>query len=248
MNSRLWRLWTAVFVVGFPVVCWGASPDPLLKAIDLQASYLGVDFSAEYTVVQKKADQGESSTTLALFRRDAEDKYVLVILKPDADKGKGMLRAGNTLEKYDPISRRFDVSSAKDRFQNSNARFSDFNASTLAKDYVIVKKTAEKLGKFDTTVLTLEAQNNEVSFSRVKLWVTSDQLIRMREDYSLSGQLLRSTAIPTYKKIGTRSVPDNIVMIDKLSGERTLISIANPRFDKLGELVFSRDYLEKLRR
>jgi len=219
-----------------------------LKAVDLQASYLGVDFSAEYTVVQKKADQGESSTTLAVFRRDSQDKYVLVILKPDADKGKGILRSGNTLEKYDPISRRFDVSSAKDRFQNSNMRFSDFNASTLAVDYKVIKKTSEKLGKLDTTVLTLEAQNNEVSFSRVKIWVTSDNLIRMREDYSLSDQLLRSTAIPKYVKIGSRSVPVNIVMVDNLSGERTLITISNPQFEKLGELIFSRDYLEKLRR
>lgn len=249
MRSLLRRLWTALFVLVLSAGAWAAQPDPLLTAIDIQASYLGTDFSAEYTIVQKKTDQGESSTTLAVFRRDSEDKYVLVLLKPDADKGKGILRIGNNLWKYDPISRRFDVTSAKDRFQNSNARFSDFNASTLAKGYKIVEKSSEKLGKLETTVLTLDAQNDEVTFSRIKLWVTTaDNLIRKREDYSLSGQLLRTTAIPSYTKIGTRSVPNTVVMLDQLSGERTLISIANPRFEKLGELIFSQAYLEKLRR
>jgi hypothetical protein len=100
----------------------------------------------------------------------------------------------------------------------------------------------------DTTVLTLDGRNEEVTFPRIKLWVTADNLIRKREDYSLSGQLLRTTAIPSYTKIGTRSVPNNVVMLDQLSGERTLITIATPRFEKLGELIFSQAYLEKLRR
>lgn len=249
MNSRFRRFWAALILSVVPVLAFSAPLDPLLSAIDVQASYLGVDFSAEYTIVQKKPDQGETSTSLAVFRRDSEDKYVLVLLAPDADKGKGILRIGNNLWKYDPISRRFDVTSAKDRFQNSNARFSDFNASTLARDYRTVEKATEKLGKLDTTVLTLVAQNDEATFSRMKLWVTTaDNLIRKREDYSLSGQLLRTTVIPAYTKIGTRAVPNTATMVDQLSGERTVISIANPRFEKLGELIFSQAYLEKLRR
>jgi len=247
LNSRFLGLWVALLSLGFPLAV-SALPDATLTAIDVQASYLGIDFSAEYTIVQKKADQGESSTTVAVFRRDSEDKYVLVLLKPDADKGKGMLRIGNNLWKYDPLSRRFDVTSAKDRFQNSNARFSDFNASTLAKDYKIQGQSQETLGKMETTVLSLEAQNDEVTFPRIKLWVTDDNLIRKREDFSLSGQLLRTTAIPTYTKMGTRSVPNKVVMLDQLSGERTLISIANPRFEKLGDLIFSQSYLERLQR
>ncbi len=246
MKSRFRWLGAALFVLG-TAGAFGQQ-DALLAAIDVQASYLGVDFSGEYTIVQKKTDQGETSTTLAVFRRDSEDKYVLVFLKPEADKGKGILRIGNNLWKYDPISRRFDVSSAKDRLQNTNARFSDFNASTLEKDYKLVAKTSEKLGKLDTTVVTLDARNDEVTFPRIKLWVTADKLIRKREDFSLSGQLLRTTAIPAYTKIGVRSVPNNVIILDELSGERTLITVANPRFEKLGELIFSQAYLEKLRR
>ena len=239
-----WSLSLVFLASGF---AWGET-DALLASIDRQESYFGTDFSAEYTILQKKADQGESSTTLAVFRRDSDDKFTLVILKPDADKGKGVLRIGNNLWKYDPVARRFDTSSAKDRFQNSNARFSDFNASTLAKDYSVTLKSAEKLGKLDTTLLSLQARNDEVTFPSSKIWVTADNLIRKREDYSLSGQLLRISLIPTYSKIGPRSVPNTVVMVDQLSGERTVIMVAKPNFDKLGELIFSQAYLEKLQR
>lgn len=225
-----------------------AAPDLRLSAIDAQATYAGTDFSAEYAVVQKRPNQGETTTTLAVFRRDSEDKYVLVFLKPEADKGKGILRIGGSLWKYDPVSRRFDVTSAKDKLQNSNARFSDFNASTLARDYNVVESHSESLGKLDTTVLTLEGANDSVTFPKVRLWITSDNLIRKREDSSLSGQLLRTTALPTYTKIGSRSVPNNLVILDHLSGERTLITITKPQFEKLGDLTFSQAYLEKLLR
>jgi hypothetical protein len=234
-----------------------SAQDKILAAIDAQASYTDTDFAAEYTVVQKKAGQGESSTTLVVYRRDEEDKYVLVLLKPEADKGKGILRVGNSLWKYFPSTRRFEVTSAKDQLQNSNVRYSDFNASTLAKDYKVVTTTTEKLGKFDTTVITIEARNDQVTFPRAKLWITADNLIRKREDYSLSGQLLRTTAIPTYTKIGHWSVPNGLVILDQLSGEtvngtfvsdRTVVTIAKPQFEKLGDLTFSQAYLERLGR
>jgi hypothetical protein len=249
----------ALAAIAFPL----AAEDKILAEIDSHASYIGADFSAEYTVTQRKAvddktgKSNETSTTLAVYRRDAEDKYVLVMLKPEADKGKGILRIGNSLWKYFPVSRRFEVTSAKDQLQNSNVRFSDFNASSLAKDYKVVSTDTEKLGKLDTTVVTLVALNDQVTFPRAKLWITADYLVRKREDYSLSGQLLRTTAILTYTKIGQWSVPNELIILDQLSGQmvngtfvndRTLVKIANPQFEKLGDLTFSQAYLEMLGR
>jgi len=63
---RLYSILVLAFVLS-PL----AAQDKLLAAIDAQASYADTDFSAEYTVVQKKAGQGESSTTLAVYRRES---------------------------------------------------------------------------------------------------------------------------------------------------------------------------------
>ena len=252
----IWGGLLALMVLTIPV--WAESKkDPDLLAIDATATYHGTDFSAEYTVVQKKADQGESSLSLALFRRDDQDKYVLVLLKPDSDRGKGVLRIGESLWKYFPDSRRFEVTSAKDQLQNSNVRFSDFDASTLADDYEVIDRSKADLGQFKTTVLTLKATNDHVTFPKVVLWVTSDHLVRKRQDFSLSGQLLRTSAIPAYSKIGPRAVPKAIIILDELSGktvngrfinDRTLVTISKPAFERLSDLTFSQAYLEKLGR
>ena len=229
----------------------------ILQVIDAQVSFLDQDFAAEYTVTQEKPGQGSSVTKAAVFRRDREDKFLILVLEPSADKGKGYLKIGDTLWIYDPVSRRFNVSSARNRFQNSNARNSDFTSSTLAKDYRITGESAQKLGAYATQVYELEALHNEVSFPFMKIWVDENNLVRKFEDYSLSRQLLRTTAIPTYQRVGDRFVPARIVIVDALQGrtvsgvfrnERTIITVAKPTLNRLADLIFTQAYLERTSR
>jgi outer membrane lipoprotein-sorting protein len=229
----------------------------ILQVIDAQVSFLDQDFAAEYTITQEKPGQGSSVTKAAVFRRDHEDKFLILILEPSADKGKGYLKIGDTLWIYDPVSRRFNVSSARNRFQNSNARNSDFTSSTLAKDYRIAGESAQKLGVYDTRVYELEALHNEVSFPFMKIWVDENNLVRKFEDYSLSRQLLRTTAIPTYQRVGGRFIPVHIVIVDALQGrtvngafrnERTIIAVAKPTLSRLSDLIFTQAYLERASR
>ena len=159
-------------------------------------------FSAEYTITQYKPGQGTSVTKIAMFRRDIADKYLILILEPEVDRGKGYLKIANSLWLYDPVSRRFNVTSARDRFQNSNFRNSDFTRSTLAQDYEIVEESQAQLGVYNTSIYTLEAIHDEVAYPTMKIWVDENKLIRKFEDYSLSGQLLRTTAIPTVSSCG----------------------------------------------
>ncbi len=237
-----------------PLSAQSRGPSEILKSIDAQVSFLDQDFAAEYTIIQEKPGQGSSVTKAAVFRRDRENKFLILILEPSADKGKGYLKIGDTLWIYDPVSRRFNVSSARNRFQNSNARNSDFTSSTLAKDYRINGESAEKLGVYDTKVYELEAVHNEVSFPFMKIWVDQDNLVRKFEDYSLSRQLLRTVAIPTYQRIGERFIPARIVIVDALQGrlvdgtfrnERTSITVAKPTLKALPDLIFTQAYLER---
>jgi hypothetical protein len=238
-----------------------ADPDPLLTAIDGRAAFRDTDFSAQYTIVQRKANQGTSTTVLTMYRRDSESKFLLVLLEPDADRGKGILQQGALLRKYNPADKRFDVTNSKEQLRNSNIRLSDFQPASFAKDYKIVSRAAAKLGRgdrqLDTTVLTLEATNDGVTFPKVKLWVTADDLIRAREDYSLSGTLLRTMGVTEFTKIGDRSVPSSFVIIDELRGaeekgvyikERTAVTVASPTFKAVDNLTFSDAYLMGLSR
>jgi outer membrane lipoprotein-sorting protein len=244
-----------VFIVllFIPALAFAESDDELLIRVDSLASYLDSDFSANYSIVQSRPGQSKSTTKAGVFRRDAKEQYVILITEPAVSRGQGYLKEGNMLWFYDPESRAFNSTSSRERFQNSNASNSDFTRSTLAKDYRVEAAGDQALGKFNCRMLTLTAKNNDVTYPRMKVWVSADGLVRKTEDYSLSGQLLRTTAIPEYYTIEGRYVPKGILIVDALRGanvngkftsEQTQITISNPSFKKLDNSYFSKAFLE----
>jgi len=240
------------------VTCLYAGPDQdLLVKVDSLASYIDADFSAEYTFLQERPGQGVSKTVAGIFRRDSRETYVMVIMEPQISKGQGYLKEGNTLWFYDPESRVFNTTSSTDRFRNTNASNSDFTRSTLSQDYRVVSGENAALGRFQCRVLTLEAVSASVTYPKMKVWISNDGLIRKSEDYSLSGQLLRTSAIPDYYQVDGRFVPKQILIVDELKGaningkfvnERTQINISMPSFKKISDSVFSKTFLETVNR
>jgi outer membrane lipoprotein-sorting protein len=231
------------------------SDQELLAKVDALASYPDTDFSAEYTIVQDKPGQSRSTTVAGVFRRDSREQYVIVIMDPLISRGQGYLKEGNTLWFYDPQSRRFNTTSSIDRFQNTNARNSDFTRSTLAQDYKVVSGEDAVLGRFKCRLLTLEAATTEVTYPKMKVWISEDNLLRKTEDYSLSGQLLRTSAIPDYHNISGRFIPKQILFVDSLRGavingtfvnEKTQITINKPSFSRMSDSVFSKTFLESV--
>jgi outer membrane lipoprotein-sorting protein len=233
------------------------SDQELLAKVDSLVSYLDTDFQAEYVIIQDKPGQSRTTTVAGIFRRDAREQYVIVIMEPLISRGQGYLKEGNTLWFYDPESRRFNTTSSSSRFQNTNARNSDFTRSTLAQDYRVVSGENVQLGRFNCRLLTLEAVTTEVTYPRMKVWISEDNLLRKTEDYSLSGQLLRTSVIPDYHNIGGRFVPRQILFVEELQGavingtfvnERTQIIINRPSFSRVADSVFSKTFLETVNR
>lgn len=227
----------------------------ILSRVDELVSYKQHDFSAEYTIIDENPGEGTSRTKLTIFRRDRNDAYTIIIMEPERDRGKGYLRKGDKLWLYDPVPRRFTVVSARDRFQNTNARNSDFTQSTLSEDYRIVAHTEERLGVYKTDVYELEAVTDEVTYPKMKIWIDEDDLLRKFEDYSLSGRHMRTTAVPRYRRIAESFVPVRIVIQDELRGreidgefkhQRTLISVEKASFQALPDMVFTRAYIERM--
>ncbi|MBR4158931.1 MAG: outer membrane lipoprotein-sorting protein [Spirochaetia bacterium] len=227
----------------------------MLKDVDALVTFKESDLSAEYTIVKRDPDGSSSTTVAAMFRRDSEEKFVVLVLQPTADKGKGYLKQGNNLWLYDPIGKGFTFTSAKERFQDSSFRVSDFTGSNYSGNYKINSVKQEKLGKFNCTVFDLEAITKSVSFPKVKIWVSEDNLVRKLEDYSLSGQLMRTSAFPSYQKVGKRWVPAKIIIQDhlvfrkvgdKIEYERTTVDIKNPSLKKQPDSLYTKEYLERV--
>ncbi len=246
-----------IFVIAVSVLSAQSDLQTRLKSIDELVTFDDTDISAEYKIVKRDPGGASSTTVATIFRRDKKEQFLILVLEPVIDKGKGYLKLGDNLWLYDPVGKSFTFTSAKERFQNSSARNSDFNRSNFSNDYKVVKSYPKKLGVWDCTVLELEAVNNQVSFPKVKLWVSEDNLIRKMEDYSLSGQLMRVTAVPKYQKVGEKWLPASIVFLDYLRSkrinnrieyERTTITIKNPSISKLPDSLFTKEYLERVNR
>jgi hypothetical protein len=229
----------------------------MLKKVDSQVTFDQGDFSAECLVVQTRPGEGRTSNRIALFRRDAKSSYLMLILEPKADKGKGYLKIDKGLWLYQPKNRKFEFSSAKERFQNSNARNSDFTRSNLSGDYAVVASEQGNLDALKCWILELEARTPDVAFPKTRIWISEDNLVRKTEDYSLSGQLLRTTAMPSYQQVGTRYIPLTITIVDALRGamvkgkfqnETTEISLSKPSLAPLPDALFTKAYLEKFGR
>jgi outer membrane lipoprotein-sorting protein len=258
VSRRIQYACVSWFLCVLPLPELFALPDnDLLRKVDSLASYLGTDFSAQYTIVQNKPGGKPVTTVVGVFRRDSLETYVMVVMQPSISRGQGYLKQGQTLWFYDPESRRFNSSSSQDRFQNTNARNSDFTRSTLSEDYRVITGEDVQLGQFSCRVLTLEATTKEVTYPKMKIWVDEQGLLRKTEDYSLSGQLLRTSAIPDYVSVSGHFVPVRILFVDALRGaiingrfvnEETQITITKPSFEKMPDSVFSKTFLEQVNR
>ena len=220
----------------------------ILEKVDALASYTDSDFAAEYTIVEDIPGQERSKTVAAVFRRDALEKYAIIVLEPAINKGQGYLKQEDALWFYDPESRRYNFTSSKDRFQNTNARNSDFTRSTLAQDYKVVAGERVRRGRYDCWKLRLTANTDDVTYPHMEIWIDQDYLVRKTNDFSLSGQLLRTTAFPSYQTVEGRPVPYKFVLVEILEKEKTQITITKVSFNDLPDNTFSKQFLETVNR
>lgn len=222
--------------------------DQMLKEIDQLGSFDDTDFSCVYTFVSEKPGEETEVTQARMFRRDATEQFVMLILKPEYQKGQGYLKVDENVWFYDPESRKFTHSSMKENVQNSEAKNSDMDGLSLAEDYEVDSWEEGKLGNFETYILNLKAINDEVTYPRIKVWVRTDATIVLKEeDYSLSDRLMRTTYFPKYVKVGTKYVPSQILIVDNLQeGEKTQLTMKNPSTADLPDSVFSKAYIERV--
>lgn len=238
----------------------GDQAKALLQKAEDNTCFYNTDMKGDYQIVHDKPGEGRNVISAILYRRDSQKKWTILITGPEKDKGKGYLQFDSNIWFYDPADKRFTFSSARDKFQNTNANTSDFAPQLYVSDYSMESYDEVKLGKFDCVVFNLKAVSKNVAYPELKLWVSKDDgLMRKREDYSLSHQRLRTIAVPSYQKVRNTekeySIPVNMVIQDHLRGkkinekveyEKTVISISNVVFEPVEDLVYTKPYLETM--
>ncbi len=239
----------AVLSPNFAVAQASENYEEILVNIDKNTLFTG-DLSATATLEQRDPNEGDDVSRVQMFRRDSNNTFLMLFEKPETKLGQGYLNIDDGLWFYDPESRQFSYTSISESFGGTDARNSDFEASSLALDYDVASATEGTLGKFEVWILELEASNSEVTYPYRKLWVTKEpNLILKSEDYSLTKRLLRTSYFPNYAKAGESFIASESLFVDALvENKSTKFSLENISTATIPDNVFTKAYVERVNR
>ena len=224
----------------------------LLQSID-DRQRNGGDYKSLLYMEQKEKDKTDVAREAVVYRRDADDKLMILFTKPKGEAGKGYLRLEKNLWMYDPNTGKWERRTERERIAGTDSRRADFDESRLAEEYDPAFDGEEKLGKFTAYRLTLKAKPNvDVAYPVVKLWVDKDTSnILKRQEYALSGRLMRTGYMPKWQKLFSETkkaevwFPQEMRFYDEVEkANSTVIVVKNVDLHALEANIFTKAWLE----
>ena len=224
----------------------------LLETID-DRQRNGGDYKSLVYLEQKEKDKTDVVREALVYRRDADDKLMILFTKPKGEAGKGYLRMEKNLWSYDPNSGKWERRTERERIAGTDSRRADFDESRLAEEFDSTYEGEETLGKFKVHKLSLKAKPNvDVSYPVVKLWVDKDTSnILKRQEFALSGRLMRTAYYPKWQKLFSESkgaevwYPQEIRIYDEVEkANSTVVLIKSVDLRSLEANIFTKAWLE----
>ena len=240
--------------------CWATVANALekeqlqkvLETIDERQRNSG-DYKSLAFIHTKEKDRDDIVMEAVVYRRDQDDKFMILLLNPKAERGKGYLRVDKNMWMYDPSVGRWERRTERERIAGSDSRRTDFDESRLAEEYTSEYLGEGKLGKFKTWHIKLtEKEGVDVPYPVSELWV--DQAtgnILKQQDYAASGKLMRTAYTPRWKKKFSESkkqkvwYPGEIRIYDEVEKDNsTIVKLKSVDLRPLPANIFTKAWLE----
>jgi outer membrane lipoprotein-sorting protein len=224
----------------------------ILKVVDQRQSNQG-DWRSLVYMEQKEKDKVDVAYEALVFRRSVDQKFIILFTKPKASQGQGYLRIDKNLWFYDPSVGKWERRTERERIGGTNSRRSDFDESRLSEEYEPEDLGQEKLGAYTAQVMKLTGKPNiDLAFPVIKLWVDKDtKNILKRQEFALSGRLLRTAYYPRWKKAYSESkkadswYPEEMRFYDEVEkANSTLILVKSVDMRPLEQNLFTKAWLE----
>jgi outer membrane lipoprotein-sorting protein len=224
----------------------------ILKAVDDRQKNQG-DWHSHIYMEQKERDKIDVVYEAEVYRRSEDQKFVILFTKPKASQGQGYLRIDKNLWFYDPAVGKWERRTERERIGGTNSRRSDFDESRLAEEYDPEDDGEQKLGAYTAQAMTLKGKPGlDLAFPVIKLWVDKETYnVLKRQEFALSGRLLRTSYYPKWKKAHSESkkadvwFPEEIRFFDEVEkANSTLILIKEVDFRPLPANLFTKAWLE----
>ena len=213
----------------------------------------GGDYKALAYLEQKEKEKADIVREVLIFRRDADDKLMLLFTKPKSEEGKGYLRLDKNLWSYDPTTGKWDRATERERIGGTNSRRSDFDESRLAEEFEPKFIADEKLGKFETVKMELNVKPGiDVAYPVIQMWVDKESHnVLKRQEFAASGKLARTAYYPKWQKLFSQSkksdvwFPGEIRIFDEIEkANSTLILFKSVDLSNLESNMFTKAWLE----
>lgn len=213
----------------------------------------GGDYKALIYLEQKEKDKTDVVREGLVYRRDADDKLMILFTKPKGEAGKGYLRMEKNLWSYDPTTGKWERRTERERIAGTDSRRADFDESRLAEEFNPSYVGQESLGKFKVHVMELKAKPDvDVAYPVVKLWVdTETSNVLKRQEFALSGRLMRTAYYPKWQKLFSESkgaevwYPQEIRIYDEVEkANSTVVLIKSVDLRSLEANIFTKAWLE----
>ena len=211
------------------------------------------DYKALMFMEQKEKGKSDLVYEMVIYRRDEDDKLMILFLKPKSEAGKGYLRLDKNLFMYDPSIGKWDRRTERERIGGTNSQRSDFDESRLAEEFDPQYLGEEKLGKFTTHHLKLKAKPEaDVAYPVVEMWIDqATSNILKQQEFAVSGRLMRTSYYPKWGKLFSESkgeeifFPKEIRIFDELEkGKSTTIVMLKVDLAPLPANIFTKAWLE----
>jgi outer membrane lipoprotein-sorting protein len=213
----------------------------------------GGDYKALVYLEQKEKDKADTVREALVYRRDADDKLMILFTKPKGESGKGYLRLDKNLWSYDPGVGKWERRTERERIAGTDSRRADFDESRLAEEYDPTYEGEEALGKFKVHKVSLKAKAGlDVAYPVIHLWVDKDtNNILKRQEFALSGRLMRTAFYPQWQKLFSESkgaevwYPQRILIYDEVEkANSTIVLIKTVDLRPLEANIFTKAWLE----
>jgi outer membrane lipoprotein-sorting protein len=243
-------------IIATPALAQGVPSDAdlakMLQVVDDRQTNTG-DYRSLAYLEQKERGKADTAFEVAFYRRDADDKLMILFTKPKTEAGKGYLRIDKNLFFYDPTVGKWERRTERERIGGTGSNRQDFDNSSLAAEYAPSYVAEEKLGKLVTHHLALKAKDGvDVAYPLLDVWIDKNtgNLLK-RQDKALSGKLLRTTYYPKWSKLYSEAkkadvyFPAEIRIYDEIEkGNATLLVIRETDLKPLTANLFTKAWLE----
>ncbi len=218
------------------------------------------DYRTNIYMERKERNKNDVVFDATVFRRDADDKLMILFQAPKAEKGKGYLRVDKNLWNYDPTTGKWERRTEREKIAGTDSRRADFDESRLAEEYDVRYEQPEKLGTMWTHKLTLTLKKGvDAAYARMVLWlsVTSGNTLK-KQEFAESGKLMRTSYTPKWvkkfspskaerfgKEHGEVWTPKEIRIFDEVEkGNSTTILLKEQDLNSLPANLFTKAWLE----